>query len=89
MINKSDLISLDGGRVEFRIYRIFILGAAHRGRCCHCQLGFQVGAKILMTTSDLEGDIKLFVFRASMDSSNSVPRWCLNKSSVSDSVLYS
>ncbi len=89
MINKSDLISLDGGRVEFRIYKIFILGATYRGRYCHCQLGFQVGAKILMMTSDPEGDIRLFVFRASMDSSNSVPRWCLNESSVSDSVLHS
>ncbi len=89
MINKSDLISLDGGTIEFRIYRIFVLGAAHRGRYCHCQFGFQVGAKILVMTSDLEGDIRLFVFRASIDGSNSVPRWCLNESSVSDSVLYS
>ncbi len=73
MINKSDLISLDGGRVEFRIYQIFILSAAHRGRCYYCQFGFQVGAKIFMITSDPEGDIKLFMFRASIDSSNSVP----------------
>ncbi len=74
MINKSNLINLDGGRVEFRIYQIFVLSAAYRGRYCHCQLGFQVRAKILMTTSDPEGDIRLFMFRASIDSSNSVPR---------------